>query len=59
MPMLPRRRHEIGEPIEDRRACRLRQRRPEDAALEIAAEFLLDVAQHGPLGGIPPASATG
>jgi|688.fasta_scaffold94121_7 hypothetical protein len=26
----------------------------EDAALEIAAEFLLDVSRHGPLGGFPP-----
>jgi hypothetical protein len=26
----------------------------EDAALEIAAEFLRDVARHGPLGGFPP-----
>ena len=28
----------------------------EDAALEIAAEFLLDVSRHGPLGGFPPGS---
>jgi hypothetical protein len=26
----------------------------EDAALEIAAEFLLDVARHGPLGAVAP-----
>jgi hypothetical protein len=26
----------------------------EEAALQIAAEFLLDVARHGPLGGFPP-----
>ena len=26
----------------------------EDAALEIAAEFVLDVSRHEPLGGFPP-----
>jgi hypothetical protein len=30
----------------------------ENAAFEIAAELLLDVARHGPLGGIPPDEPT-
>jgi hypothetical protein len=36
------------------RAASTGESEAEDAALEIAAEFLLDGARHGPLGGFPP-----
>jgi hypothetical protein len=41
-------------PLAAARAEGTAEPKAEDAALEIAAEFLLDVARHGPLGGFPP-----
>jgi len=42
------------EPLAAARAQSEGESEAEDAALEIAAELLLDMARHGPLGGFPP-----
>jgi hypothetical protein len=39
-------------------AYRTAESEAEQPALEIAAEFLLDVARHGPLSGFPPLEPT-
>jgi len=54
----PLARERDDKPLAAARTERTAEPEAEDAALEIAAEFLLDVSRHGPLGGCPPLEPT-
>ena len=53
-PYRPVQRERDDKPLAAARAESACESKAEDAALEIAAEFLLDVARHGPLGAVAP-----